>query len=551
MDIGDNIIKNLGDAADTVHYKYDELGNQIAGSAYTASGAWDYVRSVLEGGFTLSDINDEQFVTSLNDMIAASGMTKEQIQSMLGSMGVSAEVVTDYKEMETEVPTYDEVTVPNGYDYFEGKNPDGSSEMFYRPRMKKITIPGKPMKVMGYVPTYSLKTTSGDTTSGGTIDYSDTFTAASPPAISTSSTPAGGAGGGGGSTPKAPDKAEKRDNTKQSDTVERYREVTDSIDNVTDALTRAERATARLWGKDKLDAMRQENKILAEQYKLLQQKAKEAEDYAKQDYNDLMDVADEIGVSVVVDTDTGDITNIEDVEKTLHNRLAAAEAEYNRKVEAYNAAVDAAGDSPTEAKVKELETMKDAIDAYERDIIGGIEDDISAWEEAEQRFQDSVETWEDAGLEAEEILDQMMQKNFDIWSESLQLEVEVNDRDLELLDYYLSKTEDNVYQMAEAAALMVGNLNSGFEGGQLGEYLDNLSIYGEKYSELTERLNSTDPEYQITSAQYKEGLEEIQSGLLDNLSSIQELDDAMLNYYGDTLSMVGEEIDKYTEKMEH
>jgi hypothetical protein len=120
-----------------------------------------------------------------------------------------------------------------------------------------------------------------------------------------------------------------------------------------------------------------------------------------------------------------------------------------------------------------------------------------------------------------------------------------------LLDYYLSKIEDNVYEMAEAAALMVGNLNSGFEGGQLGEYLDNLSIYGERYAELTDRLNSTDPEYQITSAQYKEGLDEIQSGLLDNLSSIQELDNAMMNYYSDTLSMVNEEIDKYSEKMEH
>jgi hypothetical protein len=115
------------------------------------------------------------------------------------------------------------------------------------------------MKVMGYVPTYSLRTTSGDVSSGGTIDYSDTFSPASPPAISPSSSSAGKGGGGGGSKPSAPDKAEKRDTTKKSDTVERYREVTDAIDNVTDALTRAERATDRLWGKDKLAAMRKEN----------------------------------------------------------------------------------------------------------------------------------------------------------------------------------------------------------------------------------------------------------------------------------------------------
>lgn len=512
--------------------------------------------NALNSGASLTDIlggeeGMRQWVEQLNAYAAATGMTAEQMQTMLSSVGVTANVQTDYVEQDMTVPTYrEQVTNINyrrmPYTFMSG---DGTIRTGYTvvPEYTKATVPDKPLETKGYVGVASISM-DGEGESPGVSP--PTFTGRQAPSASAVSGGNNG-GGGGGSTPSAPDKVEKREPAKKSDTVERYREVTDSIDNVTDALTRAERATARLWGKDKLDAMRQENKILAEQYKLLQQKAKEAEDYAKQDYNDLMDVADEIGVSVVVDTNTGDITNIEDVENLLHNRLEAAEAEYNRKVEAYNVAVDAAGDSPTEAKVKELETMKDALDAYEKDIIGGIEDDIEAWEDAEQLFQNSVETWEEAGLEAEEILDQMMQKNFDIWSESLQLEVEVNDKDLEVLDYYLSKIEDNVYEMAEAAALMVGNLNSGFEGGQLGEYLDNLSIYGEKYAELTDRLNSTDPEYQITSAQYKEGLDEIQSGLLDNLSSIQELDNAMMNYYGDTLTMVGEEIDKYTEKMEH
>lgn len=538
-------------AADDIIQNLDIQGDE---NLDIVQSKWQYLKDNMAAGVTAGTVDQTNLLNAFNEMIAAGNMTKEQIEAALSGLNVSANVHTDYVEQDVEVPTtitqeHMEISgwVPYAYPRADGNGMIETQAPVYRKYTQ--TIPGKPVTAKGWVPKYSIEgTTDGD----GTI--TSAFTANPAPKVSSSSTTSGksgGGGGGGGSTPSAPAKAEKRDTTSKSDVSERYREVSDSIDNVTDALTRAERATERLWGKDKLDAMRQENKILAEQYKLLQQKAQEAEDYAKQDYNDLMDVADEIGVSVVVDTDTGDITNIEDVEKTLYDRLAAAEAEYNRQVEAYNAAVDAAGDSPTEAKVKELEAMKDAIDIYEQDILTGIEDDISAWEDAEQQFQDSVETWEDAGLEAEAILDQMMQKNFDIWSESLQLEVEVNDRDLELLDYYLSKTEDNVYQMAEAAALMVGNLNSGFEGGQLGEYLDNLSIYGEKYSELTERLNSTDPEYQITSAQYKEGLEEIQSGLLDNLSSIQELDDAMLNYYGDTLSMVGEEIDKYTEKMEH
>jgi hypothetical protein len=79
VDIGNNIIEELGDAANTTYYKVNEAGEQIANSAYTASSAWGYVKSVLEDGFTLEEINNVDFVNSLNDMIKASNMTKEQV----------------------------------------------------------------------------------------------------------------------------------------------------------------------------------------------------------------------------------------------------------------------------------------------------------------------------------------------------------------------------------------------------------------------------------------------------------------------------------------
>jgi len=85
---------------------------------------------------------------------------------------------------------------------------------------------------------------------------------------------------------------------------------------------------------------------------LILEKAKEAEEYAKEDAANLRKVADDIGVSVVIDQNTGDITNIEDVEETLYNRLAAAEAEYNAKVEEYNKYINSLGEEPTEAQVK-------------------------------------------------------------------------------------------------------------------------------------------------------------------------------------------------------
>jgi hypothetical protein len=54
-----------------------------------------------------------------------------------------------------------------------------------------------------------------------------------------------------------------------------------------------------------------------------------------------------------------------------------------------------------------------------------------------------------------------------MWSGELELDIQINEKDLELLEYYLSKIEDDVYQMAEAAALMVGSLD-GISSGKFG-----------------------------------------------------------------------------------
>ena len=60
---------------------------------------------------------------------------------------------------------------------------------------------------------------------------------------------------------------------------------------------------------------------------------------------------------------------------------------------------------------------------------------------------------------------------------------------MEILDYYLSKIEDDFYNMAEAGALMLGNLsgkNIG-EGGKLGGYIEGL----QEYEDHLERLKQS------------------------------------------------------------
>lgn len=501
--------------------------------------------TALQNGANLQDVLGGEegmraWVEQLNAYAAATGMTAEQMQTMLSSVGVTANVQTDYVEQDMTVPTYrEEVTnvtykrMP--YTFLSG---DGTMTTGYTtvPEYTKATVPAKPLETKGYVGVASISM-DGEGESPGVSP--PTFTGRQAPSASAVSGGNSGGGGGGGSSHN-PETTEKKTPTKKSDTVERYREVEDAIDNVTDALTRAERATDRLWGKDKLAAMREENKILEKQRQLLLDKAEQAEEYAKQDAADLRKVADDIGVSVVIDQETGDITNIEDVENTLHERLSAAEAEYNAKVDAYNKAVEKAkaDGTVTDEENDALEKMKDALDAYEEDVIGDIEDDIAAWEDAEQQFQESIETWEDAGLEAEEILDQIMQNNYDIIMEGLEIPLSLNEEDLRLVELQLSRIEDDVYSMAEAVALT---------SSQFGEYRDNLRLADEALAEL----NRAHEAGEITDAAYQEGLGEIRDKYYENVEALMELDNTMMEYYSNTIDMANEELSKYTDQIEH
>ena len=285
--------------------------------------------------------------------------------------------------------------------------------------------------------------------------------------------------------------------------------------------------------------MREENKILQEQYKLLQRKAEEAEAYAKEDAENLKKAGEEAGVTFTIDATTGDITDAEDAMETLYNRLANAENEYNKKVDEYNktrASMESGGF--TDEETEKLKKMEEALKAYEENIVEKIRDEITGVEDAMALYEESKELYEDLGLNMEEILNQIMQNNYDIIMEGLEIPIALNEEDLRLIDLQLSKLEDDVYGMAEAVA---------FTSSKLDEYRDNLRLADETLSEL----NRAHQAGEITDAAYHEGLSAIRDQYYDNVEALIELDKQMKAYYGETLDAANEELSKYTEQMEH
>ena len=135
----------------------------------------------------------------------------------------------------------------------------------------------------------------------------------------------------------------------------------------------------------------------------------------------------------------------------------------------------------------------------------------------------------------------------------IEVKISLNDDALSTLEYYLGKMSDDFYQMAEAAAIMI----NGVGGNGKGQYQISKSNLGHQKDYINElekdhtTINPETGETYINDAQYVEGLRQAKAGIIEELNALKELDDTMMNYYGDTIAMAQEELAKYTDQMEH
>ena len=318
-------------------------------------------------------------------------------------------------------------------------------------------------------------------------------------------------GGGGGSKKKAKE-------VKKSDVVERYKEITDSLDNNAKAMEDASRAADRLYGKDRLSKMREANKLLQKEIDLTKQKRKEAEAYLKEDRAELEKKMAEAGINFTFDAITGDITNYTEEMTKLYEQLDA-------KIQSANKDGNA-----SEKEQEEIDAIQEKIDAV-KDALGMYEETKELIEDLDTELEEKFNEWQDA--------------NFDILNTELELKIEINDMDLQRIEYYLGKIEDDFYQMAEAAALMVFDSNGSW-GGQLTSYTDQLESQVQYLSDLEEKYHNNE----ISQASYIEGLKNASSAIYEQLGNLQKLDATMMEYYSETLAAAGEEIAKYTDLME-
>ena len=296
-----------------------------------------------------------------------------------------------------------------------------------------------------------------------------------------------------------------RDTQDLIEIAERYHEINEEIEALEHNLSLVAKQKDRAFGTNRLKAMQQEIDAMEELT------AKQEELYTAQKVFLALDQqkVQNTFANATFDED-GNISNYSALQQQAANELNAARTIYN------NSAQEDA----------DKEALEEAEKIYEEKIkiLEQYEETLDATRESEEALQDAFDDWQAA--------------NFEMTQYKLELKLEINDEELQKLDYYLGKTEDDFFQRAEGMALM---------SDQLGVYTDNLGGYQENFDELTAKFKAGE----ISEADYMEGLKDIEDGVYDNLQSLNELDKEMMHYYGETLEMAAEEIDKVTSRMEH
>ena len=306
-----------------------------------------------------------------------------------------------------------------------------------------------------------------------------------------------------------------------ADAAERYHNLTKEAEALEHVLSMIDAQSSQAFGKDKVQLMEQQEKALkdlqsTQEQLLLAQKA-----YLASDFGEITNQFSGTGISAMTD-EFGNLANYNDL-------VNAAQQAYNQAIEIYNTS-------------SQDENAKEALDAA-KDLYDTRIESLEQYEETLSDVQSAEETLLDTQTK-------LSAAALDTITYNLEYQLDIDDRNIEMLDYRLDRIAEDFYKKAESAALMVGSVNQSGSlspGGKLGALINNQGLYSKARSDLAQKY----AEGTLTDSDYAAGLEEVANQIMDNISALNELDQSMIHYYSDSLVAANEELSKYTDRMEH
>ena len=343
-------------------------------------------------------------------------------------------------------------------------------------------------------------------------------------------------------------KKETKDKKSGETEKKRYEVINNKLEETSELLTEIAGQKDRAFGADKIEKMEQEMDALNTQLDQYNTKLAEAKDWLEKDKKAM----DAYGAKY---DENGVITNYDQI---MDQQIAI----YNAAVDRYNKSAQTDADKERfEAAEKAYEKFLKAYEQYNEtlDLVG----------ELEQNVLDTIYKIQDEMLE--------------IIDTKVQLNVEVNDRDIELIEYLMKQLEDKAYSAADAIALLgkeaANSLDkiAGYQEGiadvlsdvnvaydeQLQKRLQNGEIDAEEYNRLRQIGDAYAQQFlngEISAEQYAElvhmdeahmeKLKEYADAIKDETLKLQELRKEAYEKLGETIDQFNDDLDKQKDKIE-
>lgn len=309
-----------------------------------------------------------------------------------------------------------------------------------------------------------------------------------------------GSGGGGGSKDK---KKEKKDLVRYKDEIERYHVQNETLERISENLDEIDKLKDRAYGKNHLAQLEAETEALNEQLIAQQDLHDEALKWMEADKADLAKYGAKYD-------ENGTIINYEEVMQRIID-------EYNAAIETYNNSSQGEGDKlALEAAEQQFEDAKEAIENYE----------------------EALSIANDSANEMLEIQNKMSELEVEKITYELELKIDMNERDLEMLEYYQEKYSEELGNQDKLFNTFIQSA---------AEYEDNLAQLGKAYDDLNRQYEAG----LINEAHYAEAITELQGQIVDNLNSLQEIQNELAETYANTLELAREEIERTTDAIDH
>lgn len=592
------------------------VNSNLQDLGYDVDALSEKINNIPDGELSL---DDAQFIQELVWAMQQAGLAQEEIESRLSGMGISVDLEPMIDEMGQAVPLAEAMGKATGDAYIEGasvdaevvskniEDKDQKTITGYNSRLEPVTATGRitvplinqqgeqygemstalPYTVYSQItePTYTeaedvkqttinaLELKNGTKKSGGNISIANRpgGTNRQPREARTKTTRSPSGSSGTRSIPKAKTFRPSRevnvsdifnDNKKKlKDEKERYHVINNQLEDISHNLNDIAQLKDRAFGKNKLNALKAENKELQNQAKAQARLVKETEKYLETDKA----VVQSLGAIIGSD---GTITNYDSLVgnkmKSYNSSMLSyakmqkkAEDEYNKTIQdatnKYNASSRSDADSAIyDAAAERAKELKDEADKQAERYKKQTDEDYQNFIDKINQYEETYDKMREEKLKEQQIQDQI----YDNELETIQYEVEIKvDVDEDTLKF-LNELFDQMGDSADYAADRIANLTK-----QAKAYNDEAKAYENGISNILKHagadqelingfINGNLSKDQIEemgalgfTAGDAEALRDYSDKLIELNSNYRDLRDTMID-------QVSAAFDEYIEKLE-